>query len=86
MSRSTVSDVSAWRETAVMRRDYVDWLGDYIPRGQPHFKLWPLRSGGLRLSVRSMHTVREAAEDGQHLAIAILRGEITDLARPALRR
>jgi len=67
-----------WATTIVMRRDYVDLLGDYIPRGQPHFKL-RLRLGCSRLSVRSMAKLRESAKHGDTEAIASLAG---DYVRP----
>lgn len=69
-----------------MRRDYVDWLGDYIPRGQPHFRLWPTATGGQRLSLRSMQIIKAAADHGELVAIQILRGEMSDSARRALLR
>jgi hypothetical protein len=59
----------------VMRRDYVDLLGDYIPRGQEHFKL-RLATGCARLSIRSMATLRASAEQGSTAAAAALAGDI----------
>jgi len=57
-----------------MRRDYIDALGDYIPRGQRHYKLrQPV--GCLRLSVRSMVSLQGAAAAGDVVADRILRGE-----------
>ena len=61
-----------WRETSVMRRDYIDLLGDHIPRGQKHFKLWPDRGGCCRLSVRSIYTLRAAAGQGDAAAVRTL--------------
>ena len=57
-----------------MRRDYIDIVGDYIPRGQRHYKLrQPV--GCLRLSVRSMASLREAAAAGDRAALSTLRGQ-----------
>ena len=63
---------TAWIETSVMRRDYIDYFGDYIPRGQKHFKVCAIRSGKCRLSVRSMQTLKAAAVQGDLTALEVL--------------
>ena len=68
--------IPRWTATSVMRRDYLDLLGDYIPRGQQHFKL-RLRSGCARLSTRSMAELREAARSGDTSALATLAGDLS---------
>jgi hypothetical protein len=57
-----------------MRRDYIDMLGDYIPRGQKHFKCWASPRGCLRLSLRSMEALRIAATRGELAALQTLQG------------
>lgn len=64
-----------------MRRDYIDLLGDYIPRGQKHYKL-RLPKGCARLSVRSKDTLETSAQAGDVRAADILAGNIS----PAVRR
>ena len=51
-------------------------LGDYIPRGQLHFKAQLAGRGCLRLSARSMETLRDAAERGDEIALQALQGYI----------
>lgn len=67
-----------------MPREHVDWLGNYTPRVQPHFRLWPSARGGQRLSLGSMHMFRVGADYCDLLAMQMLRGEISNAARRAL--
>lgn len=74
---SSPTEQTDWRETSVMRRDYIDMLGDYIPRGQLHFKTQLAGRGCLRLSARSMEALRDAAERGDAIALQALQGNLT---------
>lgn len=65
----------AWQETSVERRDYLDLLGDYIPRGQKHFKL-KRQFGIARLSSRSMLALQSSARAGDTRALSLLAGRI----------
>jgi hypothetical protein len=56
-----------------MRQDYIDVLGDYVPRGQQHFKM-RVGAGCVRLSVRSMEQLQREAAAGNERAAATLAG------------
>lgn len=64
---------SQWQNISAERRDYIDMFGDYIPRGQLHYRR-RVGSGALRLSARSMAVVLQAVFEKNDKATAVAQG------------
>ncbi len=69
-----------WPSTVLIRRDYFGALGDYIPRGGPHFKQL-LRNGCVHLSARSMQEPQSRGASGDAEPAATLDASASGMGR-----